>query len=87
MSRFISNLSILYFEGRGRKKMGFIHWANSIVKKFNIVDVFLIELSSLAFGVLLAVLIPSLLEINVWWIALAVIILAIKPTYKACVGP
>jgi hypothetical protein len=65
------------------KKMGFINWANSIVKKFNIVDVFLIELSSLAFGIMLAVLVPSLIEINVLWIAIAVIILAIKPTYKA----
>lgn len=63
--------------------MGFLIWANSIVKKFTIVDVFFIELSSLAFGVLLAALIPSLLDINVWWIVIAVILLALKPTYKA----
>ncbi|MBD3338919.1 MAG: hypothetical protein GF353_07415 [Candidatus Lokiarchaeota archaeon] len=63
--------------------MGFINWANSIVKKFTIIDVFLIELSSLAFGVLLVALVPSLMKINIWWIVAAVILLAIKPLYTA----
>jgi hydrogenase-4 membrane subunit HyfE len=65
------------------EKVGFANWANSIVKKFTIIDIFLIELSSLAFGVLLTALIPSLIEINIWWIVIAVVILAIKPTIKA----
>lgn len=63
--------------------MGFITWANSIVKKFTIVDVFFIELSSLAFGVLLAMLIPALREITVWWVVILVVLLAVIPTYKA----
>jgi hypothetical protein len=32
---------------------------------------------------MLAALIPSLIEINIWWIVAVVILLAIKPTYKA----
>jgi len=67
--------------------MGFIKWANSIVKKFTIVDVFLIELSSVAFGILFAALIPALIEINVWWIVAVVILLAIKPLHAVFIGP
>ncbi|MBN1861746.1 MAG: hypothetical protein JW840_09835 [Candidatus Thermoplasmatota archaeon] len=63
--------------------MGFITWANSIVKKFTIIDVFFIELSSLAFGVLLTMLIPPLREITVWWVVILVVLLAVIPTYKA----
>lgn len=65
------------------EKMNFINWANSIVKKFTIIDVFLIELSSLAFGILLVALVPSLMEINIWWIVAVVILLAIKPLYTS----
>lgn len=63
--------------------MSFIKWANSIVKKFTIIDLFLVELSSLAFGVLLVVLIPSLAEINTLWIIAIVILLAMKPLYTS----
>lgn len=65
------------------EKISFIDWANSIVKKFTIVDVFLIELSSLAFGLLLAALIPSLIKINIWWLIAAIILLAIRPLYTS----
>jgi len=68
---------------KGSEKMSFINWANSIVKKFTIIDVFLIELSSLAFGILLVALIPSLMEINIWWIITVIILLAIKPLYTS----
>ena len=56
-------------------------WLNSIVKKFTITDIFLIELSSLAFGILLVKLIPTILTINIWLIITTVVILAIKPLH------
>jgi len=46
-------------------------------------DLVLTILACVVFGVLLVALIPSLTEINIWWIAAVVILLAIKPVYKA----
>jgi uncharacterized membrane protein YdbT with pleckstrin-like domain len=63
--------------------MSFRTWADSKVKKLNWADVALVKLSCIAFGIMLAALIPSLIEINIWWIVAVVILLAIKPTYKA----
>mgnify|MGYP006285711775 CR=1 FL=1 len=63
--------------------MGFVDWANKVVKKFTITDIFLIELSSLVLGVLLVVLVPSLTDINIWWLVAAVVVLAAKPLYTA----
>lgn len=36
----------------------------------------------MAFGIIIAILIPQLLEINIWWIVIAVVLLAIKPVFK-----
>lgn len=63
--------------------MSFGTWADSKVKKLSWVDVVLVELSCIAFGVMLATLIPKLIEIDIWWIVAAVIILGIKPAYTA----
>jgi len=62
--------------------MGFRTWTDSKIKKLSWVDVALVKLSCVAFGVMLVALIPSLVEINVWWIIAVAILLAIKPAYK-----
>jgi hypothetical protein len=62
--------------------MKFFHWADSKIKKLNLLDIGLIEWSSVAFGILLVILIPNLAEINIWWIVMVIILLAIKPAYK-----
>lgn len=62
--------------------MKFINWANDKVKKLDYCDIALTKLTCLVLGVLLAVLIPALLEINVWLLVVLVVILAIKPIYS-----
>lgn len=62
--------------------MSFGTWTDSKIKKLSWVDVALVKLSCVAFGVMLVALIPSLVEINVWWIVAVAILLAIKPAYK-----
>lgn len=54
-------------------------WREKVWKKLSFTDYILIKLSCIAFGVMVAALIPSLIEINVWWIIAVVILLAIKP--------
>ena len=54
-------------------------WKEKVWEKLSFTDYILIKLSCIAFGVMLAVLFPSLIEINVWWIIAIVILLAIKP--------
>lgn len=65
--------------------MGFSNWLNSKIRKFNWTDLACVELSNIAFGLMLAALIPSLLTINVWWYAIAWVVLGLKPLYKASV--
>ena len=52
------------------------------VKKMDWLDVGLVKFSCIAFGILLAILIPGLIEINLWWFVAAVIILGIRPLYR-----
>ncbi len=55
---------------------------DSKVKKMDWLDVGLIKWSCIGFGLLLAILVPQLTEINIWWIVAIVIILAIRPGYR-----
>jgi hypothetical protein len=63
--------------------MCFSKWINSKLKKMSYVDIALVKLSSIAFGVLLAALFPVIAGIDPWWIAALVAVLAVKPLYKA----
>ena len=56
-------------------------WKEKFWKRASFADYILVKLSCVAFGIMFAALIPSLIEINVWWIIAAVILLAIKPLY------
>lgn len=62
--------------------MSFGSWLNLKVKELDWLDIALVKLSCVAFGVLLVVLIPKLVEINVWWIVAVVILLAERPAYR-----
>ena len=61
--------------------MSFIQWVNSKIKKMNWVDMALLKLSCMVFGIMLVVLIPSLIDISIWWLLIAFIALALKPMY------
>jgi hypothetical protein len=62
--------------------MSFKSFFDSKIKKMDWLDVGLIKWSCIAFGILLAIFIPQLTEINVWWIVAIIIILAIRPGYR-----
>jgi hypothetical protein len=62
--------------------MNVFSWGNSKVKKLNWLDMGLVKLACMVFGILLAVLIPSLVKVNIWLLVTIVVILAIKPAMK-----
>lgn len=62
--------------------MSITSWADSKLDKLNWVDMAFTKVSCFVFGILLARLIPGLLEINILWIVVAWILLAIKPLYS-----
>lgn len=45
-------------------------------------DMGLVKFSCIVFGIILAALLPELREINLWWLLLAVLVLAIRPLYR-----
>ncbi len=47
--------------------MGLFKWANEKVKKLNFVDVKLVAFAGICIGLILAKLIPDVLNINIWW--------------------
>jgi hypothetical protein len=62
--------------------MSLTSWADSKLKKLSWVDMAFTKVSCFAFGILLARLIPGLIEINILWIVAVWILLAIKPLYS-----
>ena len=55
---------------------------DSKVKKMDWLDIGLVKFSCIAFGILLAILIPKLTEISIWLIVAVIIILAMRPGYR-----
>jgi len=62
--------------------MRLTEWMNSRIKRFRWTDIACIELASIAFGLLLASLLPSLLSVSPWWYLLVWLGLALKPLSK-----
>lgn len=62
--------------------MSISSFLNSKIKKMDWLDIGLVKWSCIAFGVLLVILFPSLLEINVWLVVAVVVILALRPFYR-----
>jgi hypothetical protein len=52
---------------------------NSKIRKMDWIDVGLVKFSSILFGILLAIFFPVLLDINIWWYVIAILILAARP--------
>ncbi len=55
---------------------------DSKIKKMDWLDISLVKWSCVAFGVLLVILFPDLLEINAWLVVAVVVILALRPFYR-----
>jgi len=62
--------------------MSFKSFCDAKVKKMDWLDVGLVKFSCIAFGIFLAILIPGLITINIWWFIVAFIVLAIRPFYR-----
>ena len=58
--------------------MAFFQWANSCVKKLNWIDVKLTALASMLIGIILVKLIPSILDINVWWFVIIAVLCLVR---------
>ncbi len=63
--------------------MSFKSFFDAKVKKLDYLDLGLIKWSCIAFGIILAILIPTLTEINIWWVVAIAVLVAIRPIYRA----
>ncbi len=63
--------------------MNFKSFLDSKVQKMDWLDVGLVKWSCIAFGIMIATLIPAITEISVWWFVAVFIIFAIRPFYRA----
>jgi len=61
--------------------MGLLKSMNEQVKKFSLFDLKLAQVVAMFFGLIVAKLIPKIMDINVWWFVILLVICAIKPFY------
>ena len=54
---------------------------NARVKKFNILDVKLAQGIGIFVALILAKLIPGIMDINIWWFVALLVICAVRPFY------
>ena len=60
----------------------YYNWANKKIKKLNVWDIKLIKLSTAAFILMVAKLLPQLLILDWYWYGLIFLLAAILPTRK-----
>lgn len=58
--------------------MNIFKWADEKVKKFNLIDVKIVAVVGICIGLILAKLIPSILNISVWWFVVIGVVLLVK---------
>ncbi|MHC4070184.1 MAG: hypothetical protein ACYSR8_11550 [Planctomycetota bacterium] len=61
--------------------MDFLEEMTHRVKKFDIIDVKLAQVAAMFFVLIIAKLIPGIMDLSIWWFAALLIICAIKPFY------
>ena len=61
--------------------MGILKKMNERVKKFSIFDVKLAQGTAMFVALIIAKLIPRIMDINIWWFIILLVICAIKPFY------
>ena len=62
-------------------KMGFLEDMDKRVKKFGIIDVKLAQGAAMFGALIIAKLIPQIMDLSIWWFVLLLVICAIKPFY------
>lgn len=61
--------------------MGILENMNERVKKFSIFDVKLVQGVGIFVALILAKLIPEIMDINIWWFVTLLVICVVKPVY------
>ena len=61
--------------------MGLLEDMDKRVKKFDIIDVKLAQVAAMFFVLIIAKLIPDIMDLSIWWFAALLIICAAKPFY------
>ena len=61
--------------------MGFFEDMDQRVKRFGIVDVKLAQGAAMFFALIIAKLIPQIMNINIWWFIALLVLCAAKPFY------
>jgi len=62
-------------------QMGFLENMNARVKKFSIIDVKLAQGIGIFVALILAKLIPQIMNISIWWFVALLVVCTIKPFY------
>jgi hypothetical protein len=62
-------------------KMGLLEDMDKRVKKFGIIDVKLAQGAAMFVALIIAKLIPQIMDLSIWWFVLLLVICAIKPFY------
>jgi hypothetical protein len=61
--------------------MGFLEDMTRRVRKFDIIDVKLAQGAAMFFALIIAKIIPDIMDLSIWWFVVLLIICAIKPVY------
>jgi hypothetical protein len=61
--------------------MGLADWLNQRVRKMSILDVKLAQGVAMFLALIIAKLIPDIMDINVWWFVVLLILCVMKPFY------
>ena len=61
--------------------MGLLEDMDKRVKKFGIIDVKLAQGAAMFAALIIAKLIPQIMDLNIWWFVGLLVICAIKPVY------
>ena len=61
--------------------MEFLKYMNERVKKFSVLDIKLTQGIGIFVALIIAKLIPQIMEINIWWFLVLLILCMIRPVY------
>jgi hypothetical protein len=62
-------------------EMGLLDYMNQRIKKFSIFDEKLAQAAAIFFALIIVKLYPQILNVNIWWFVVLLIICAVKPLY------
>ncbi|MCK4421351.1 hypothetical protein KAW48_06085 [candidate division WOR-3 bacterium] len=61
--------------------MGYLENINERVKRFNIIDIKLVQCTTIFAMLIIVKFIPKIMDINIWWFVALLVLCAIKPLY------